>query len=134
MVVAYLAILVLQIVRDVPYGVGLGTQPLSSIMEERLVDPYIPMGVISMKGDLRSSKNYSEEDDIFLSDSIEDFKSGKVTCMIGHAESWNSGTAKDILESLKEKGLVLFTFLDEAHIPLAAHWDIFRPQLLFCKV
>ena len=46
--------------------------------------------------------------------------------MIGHAESWNSGTTKDILENLKE---VMFTFLDEAHIPLAAHWDNFRPQL-----
>ena len=129
MIVAYLAILVLQKVHNEPKGVGLGTQPLSSIMEEKLMETFIPTGVFSMKGDFKSSKNFSEEEDLFLSDPMEDLKSGKVTCLLGHAESWLSSSAQDVLESLQKQNLILFTFLDEAHIPLDSHWDSFRPQL-----
>ena len=50
-------------------------------------------------------------------------------CMIGHAESWVSDIAQEILNSLQEKDLVLLTFLDEAHIQLSGHWDSFRHQL-----
>jgi hypothetical protein len=130
MIVAYLAILVLQKALDVPEGVGVGCQPLSSIMEEKLKTPYISTGVISMKSDLKSSMSDSgEEDDLFLSDPVDDFKTGRVKCLIGHAESWVSRVAQDILDSLREKGLIILTFVDEAHIPLSDHWDSFRPQL-----
>ena len=69
MIVAYLGILVLQKTMNVPEGVGIGCQPLSSIMEEKLKRPYIPTGVITMKGSLKSSmsENSGEEDDIVLS-------------------------------------------------------------------
>ena len=130
MIVTYLGILVLQKAMDVPEGVGIGCQPLSSIMEEKLKTPYIPTGVISMKGDVRSSlSDFGDEDDIFLSDPLDDFKNGRVKCLIGHAESWISRVAQDILDSLREKGLIILTFVDEAHIPLSDHWDSFRPQL-----
>ena len=49
--------------------------------------------------------------------------------MIGHAESWVTATAGGILDSLQEKGLIIFNFLDEAHIPLSGHWDTFRPLM-----
>ena len=128
MVVSYLSILVLQKVLNVPCGVGVGTQPLSSIMEEKLKTPYIPTGTISMQGGLKSSIE-SEDEDVSLSASIEDFKNGNVKCLIGHAESWVSKTAGEILDSLQDKGLILFSFLDEAHVPLEGHWDSFRPQM-----
>ena len=46
MLVALLSILVLQKVLNIPDGVGVGCQPLSSIMEEKLKDSYIPTGTI----------------------------------------------------------------------------------------
>ena len=38
---------------------------------------------------------------------------------------------EEILENLQEKELILFTFLDEAHVPLESHWDTFRPKMKF---
>ena len=66
---------------------------------------------------------------IVLSGPVEDFKTGRLKLLLGHAESWVSKTAQDILDSLREKGLVVLTIVDEAHIPLSDHWDSFRPQL-----
>ena len=131
MIVAYLAILVLQKTMNVPEGVGIGCQPLSSIMEEKLKRPYIPTGVITMRGGLKSSmsENSGEDDDIVLSGPVEDVKTGRLKCLLGHAESWVSNIAQEILDSLREKGLVILTIVDEAHIPLSDHWDSFRPQL-----
>ena len=130
MIVAYLGIRVLQKTMEIPEGVGIGCQPLSSIMEEKLRSPYIPTGVISIKGSLKSSLFESvEEEDVFLSEPFEDFKSGHLKLLLGHAESWISRVAQDILDSLRDKGLIILTIVDEAHIPLSDHWDSFRPQL-----
>ena len=85
MVVAYLSILVLQKKFGVPDGVGLGTQPLSSIMNEKVKNTYIRTGTISMHGDLTASTGFDDgeaEDDINLSASIDEFKSGKIKCLI----------------------------------------------------
>ena len=130
MVVAYLSILVLQKLLGIPSGVGVGTQPLSSIMNEKLKSKYISTGTISMQGDLKANTDFDdEEEDVSLSASIDEFKDGKIKCLIGHAESWGTKTASDILDSLQEKGLILFSFVDEAHTPLSDHWDSFRPQM-----
>ena len=68
MVVVYLAILVLQKVNS-QSGVGVGTQPLNSIMQEKLKQPYISTGVISMRGDVQASSDCGEqEDDVVLTD------------------------------------------------------------------
>ena len=129
MVVVYLAILVLE-KANAQSGVGVGTQPLNSIMQEKLRKPYLTTGVISMKGDVQSSTDCGEqEDDVVLTDPLEDFKSGRIKCLLGHAESWNSGTAQEILDSLQEKDKILLTFVDEAHIILSSHWESFRHQL-----
>ena len=83
-----------------------------------------------MRGDLKSSMlENGEDDDIVLSGPVEDFKAGRLKLLLGHAESWVSKTAQDILDSLREKGLVVLTIVDEAHIPLSDHWDSFKPQL-----
>ena len=110
-------------------GVGLGCQPLSSIMEEKLISPYISTGTISMQGSFKSSVSEEDDDDVNLSAPLADVKGGKIKVLLGHPESWTSKTGKDILDSLQEKGLILFTFLDEAHVPLGRHWDTFRPQM-----
>ena len=131
MLVAYLSILVLQKKLGISSGVGIGCQPLSSIMNEKLKTSFLSTGTISMQGDLKSNTEFeSEEDDqVSLSTSIEEFQDGRISCMIGHAESWASNTATTILDSLQEKGLILLTFVDEAHVPLKAHWDTFRHKM-----
>ena len=130
MIISCLAIPVLQKVLGIPDGVAVGCQPLSAIMEEKLKKSHIYTGTISMKGGLKTSEMSAEdEDDVALSAPVEEFKSGAVKMIIGHAESWITNTAEDILESLQQRRLILFTFLDEAHIPLEHHWDMFRPKL-----
>lgn len=119
---------VLQRVLEIPTGVGVGCQPLSSIMEEKLRAPYLRTGTISMKGDLKAGGG-DHEDNIELSASIEEFKNGKIQCIIGHAESWTSSPAEEVLESLQRRGQIIFSFLDEAHTPLSNHWDGFRKQM-----
>ena len=67
-----------------------------------------------MKGDVQSSAECGEqEDDVVLTDPLEDFKSGGIKCLIGHAESWNSGTAQEILVSLQEQDKILLKPLGE---------------------
>ena len=129
MAVAYLSILVLQKMLGIPSGVGVGTQPLTSIMNEKLKNPYVTTGTISMQGSLQSSTDNDDEDDVTLSSSLDDFKDGKVKCLIGHAESWVTEIAGQVLDSLQEKGLILFSFLDEGHTILDGHWNTFRPMM-----
>ena len=130
MLVAYLAIRVLKKRFGKPSGVGLGTQPLSAIMNEKLKSKYIRTGTISMTGSLQvNSESDLEEEDVSLSAPIDDFKTGKIDCIFGHAESWVTEIAKTILDELQEDELIVFTFLDEAHIPLFNHWNTFRPHM-----
>ena len=82
-----------------------------------------------MQGGLKTSEAVDEQDEVALSASIEQFKEGDIKCVLGHPESWISKTAQEILDCLQEKALILFSFLDEAHVPLGGHWDAFRPQM-----
>jgi len=127
MVCAYLSILVLQKKFGIPGGVGLGTQPLTALMEEKLKKPLVTTGVISMTGDLKYS---IEEEDAFLSEPLEHFKSGAITCVLGHPESWLTATAESILNDLCKKQLVVGSFLDEFQMNLESHWGSdFRPAM-----
>ena len=129
MLVAFLSILVLQKKLGVA-GVGVGTQPLSSIMHEQLNSSYLTTGTISMQGGIKASTEFAEaENDVSLSASMDEFMDGTIKCILGHAESWATQTGSDILDSLQERGLILLTFLDEAHIPLKDHWNSFRPLM-----
>ena len=68
-------------------GVGVGCQPLSSIMEEKLISPYISTGTISMQGGFKSSVSEEEEDDdVNLSAPLADVKDGKIKGNIGGEE------------------------------------------------
>ena len=129
MVVIYLAIFVLQKVLGVSDGVGIGCQPLSSIMNEKVGSKFIKSGTISMQGGLRTAEYEADESQLALSSAKEEFMNGELDIMIGHAESWLSDVAKSILDSLQQKGKIVFSFVDEAHIPLVKHWNSFRPEL-----
>ena len=81
MILAYLAILVLEKVFQVENGVGLGSQPLSALMEEKIKTGLVTTGLISMKGELKLS---SEDGHNSMSKPLESFKSGEVKCILGH--------------------------------------------------
>ena len=97
----------------------------SALMEEKIKSTVVKTGVITMSGDLKYSR---KENDAFLSDPLSMFKSGEITCLIGHSESWQTATAQDITASLRNQGLIVETFLDEFQMNLAQHWggDDFR--------
>ena len=88
-------------------------------MEEQLLRPFVKTGAISMTGGLKVSKH---EDEIQDSDILPQFKTGKVTLMMGHAESWLSTKAIEILQALKSEGLIVLTVLDEFQMFLSRHW------------
>ena len=88
-------------------------------MEEKLKKPLLTTGVISMTGDLKYS---IEEDDAFLSEPLEHFKSGAITCILGHPESWLRATAESILNDLCKNQLIVGTFVDEFQMNLESHW------------
>ena len=91
-------------------------------MEEKLDSTVIRTGLITMAGEIKSSKTDAE-----FSDLINDFMSGVINFMAGHSESWLTDIAKSILNSLKEKGLIVLTSLDEFQMNLKEHWgDDFR--------
>ena len=88
-------------------------------MEEKLRNPPVKTGLITMSGDLKVSHR---EDEVFLSEPLSAFKSGDVTMVLGHPESWITTTADEITESLKNQDLVIGTFLDEFQMNLENHW------------
>ena len=92
---------------------------LSALMEEKLKNPPVKTGLITMSGDIKVS---SEEDDVFLSEPLSAFKSGEITMILGHPESWMTSTAEEITESLKNQDLVIGTFLDEFQMNSENHW------------
>ena len=121
MLCAYLGTLVLRKVFEKEKGVGVGNQPLSALMEEKLKTPVIKTGLISMKGDLKMSVD-GPPDDAALTDPIEVFKNGDIGVIIGHSESWLTNTARDIIEALRNEDQIVFSFVDEFQMNLSSFW------------
>ena len=96
-------------------------------MEEKVKSPLIPTGFITMSGTLKT--NLDRQEDVLLSQPKEDFKTGKVRLILGHAESFVSETGREILDSLRSSELVVLTIVDEFHQGLSDHWEGFRQQM-----
>ena len=121
MLCSYLGVLVLKKILGVSRGVGVGTQPLSSLMEEKLRDPVVRTGLITMKGDLKLSCD-DDSEEVNLSEPIEHFKNGDLGLILGHPESWLTNTARDIIEALRKEEMIVFSFIDEFQMNLSNHW------------
>ena len=121
LICAYLGVLVLQKVLKIKDGVGVGTMPVSALMEEKLKGSLIKTGLITMSGDLRSNTEENEALAL-LSDPIEQFKNGEIKVILGHPESWLTSTAQEITGALSQKGLIVVSFLDEFQMNLVDHW------------
>ena len=120
MLCAYLGTLVLRKVFGKVKGVGLGNQPLSALMEEKLKTPVIRTGLITMKGDLKLSSDSLGE--AVLTEPIDMFKNGEIGVILGHPESWETDAAKDIIEALRKEDQIIFSFLDEFQMNLSSFW------------
>ena len=79
-------------------------------MEEKLEQPLIKTAVISMSGDIKTSKS-----DIQASsqDLLVQCMSGVMDMIICHAESTTTANAIEIIEHLKKNGQIVGTFIDE---------------------
>ena len=127
MIIAQLAILVLEKVLGIDNAVGIGCQPLTALMEEKLKNPPICTGFISMSGDLQYSLI---SDEVHLSQPMTYFKNGTVKCILGHAESMVSVQAKEVLDHHQKNGKIVFIFVDECQMNLCYHWgEDFRPHM-----
>ena len=119
MICAYYGILVLQKIFKIEKGVGLGTLPVSALMEEKVKDGVVKTGLITMSGSIKAS---IEENEAVLSDSADHFKNGDISVILGHPEAWLTSTAEDIVQDLSKQALIVGTFLDEFQMNLCNHW------------
>ena len=80
MICAYYGILVLQKVLQIEKGVGIGTLPISAIMEEKVKTGPVKTGLVTMSGELKNNVDATGESDADLSDSVELFKMVTLHC------------------------------------------------------
>ena len=110
-----LSILVLKKKLKMPKGVVIITQPLTSIMNEKLSNKICKVAVLSMSGKLKTSASGNEEDETNLSCDLEDLLDGKYDALFGHPESFASKLGMFILKELQRRGLLLLVCIDEVH-------------------
>ena len=120
--VPLLATLVLRAQMNNPLGVGIITQPLSSIMNEKKENDICSIAVLSMTGQLTATE---VSDDATLSCLLDDLLEGKFPVILGHPESFDTKLGQRILRELQRLGRILLLCIDEFHIAYG-HWDNFR--------
>ena len=116
MLCAQLGILVLKKVFEMEKGVGLGSMPLSALMEEKLKSDIVKSGLITMQGGLKGNSDAS------LSEPKDSFIRGAMDMIYGHAESWSTSIAKEIIDNLRKEDRIIFSFIDEFKMNLSSFW------------
>ena len=99
--VPFLSVLTLREITKNPEGVCIVTQPLTSIMNEKLKSNICPVASLSMTGQLRFGVGDKEED-ASLSCDLEDLLQGKFPVLMGHPESFDSILGQHILRELQK--------------------------------
>ena len=100
--VPLLATLVLREKLGVPKGVCIVTQPLSSIMNQKVKNDVCPAAVLSMGGGLTVGEDDGDEDDARLSCNLQDLLQGSYPVLFGHPESFDSKVGQYILRQLQK--------------------------------
>ena len=123
--VPLLAALVLREKLGIPNGVAIVTQPLSTIMNEKLKNDVCKAAVISMSGEVTGDDGI--EGDAVLSVDIEDLFKGEYPVIFSHPESWDSQLGQYILHKFLKLGTLLLICLDEFHQSGSqGNWESFR--------
>ena len=109
-------------------GVGIVTQPLSSIMNEKIRNDVCKAAVLSMSGELSTSSSCDE--DASLSCNLQDLLNGVYPVLFGHPESFDSKLGQHILRELQRLDRLILLTIDEFHQGGSGHWDSFRPTMM----
>ena len=90
--VPLLAALVLREKIRNPKGVAIVTQPLTSIMQEKMKNDVCQVAVLSMAGELKTSLNEEDGDgdNANLSCDLQELLNGRYPVLFGHPESFDS--------------------------------------------
>ena len=99
-----IGILGLRVVSGNAKGIAIVTQPLSSIMNEKMKNKDIRTAVLTMNGKI---KNNEEQDDAELDCLEEDLLAGNYPVVIGHPESWGSRNGQRLLMEMRKRDLIL---------------------------
>ena len=129
MSIPLLAVRVLRKALGIPNGICIVTQPLNSIMNEKLRNNICEAAILTMAGDLIDTGD-GEEDDVKLSCSIDDLLSGRILVIFGHPESFDSKMGQQILRELHKRGMLVLLCIDEFHQAGKGHWMSFRPSMM----
>ena len=126
--VPLLASLVLRERLGISKGVTIITQPLTSIMNQKIKNKICEVSVLSMTGQLRTS--CGSEEDASLSCDLEDLLSGRYPVLLGHPESFDSSLGQHILRELQRLDRLILVCIDEFHQGGEGHWSSFRPNMM----
>ena len=127
--VPLLATLVLRRKLSNPKGVCIVTQPLTSIMNEKVKNEICEAAVLSMSGEL-STSTCMEEEDASLSCKLQELYDGLYPVLFGHPESFDSKLGQHILRELQRLDRLILVCIDEFHQGGQGHWDMFRPNMM----
>ena len=95
-------------------GVAIVTQPLTSIMNDKLNNKIVKTAVLSMRGKLKNDVDDLEED-VELNCLEKDVLDGQYPVLIGHPESWGSARGQKLLLEMKKREMILLIAVDEFH-------------------
>ena len=110
-------------------GVCIVTQPLSSIMNEKVKNDICQAAVLSMSGELSTSSCKGEEE-ASLSCNLQELLDGSYPVLFGHPESFDSKLGQHILRELQRLDRLILVCIDEFHQGGQGHWDTFRPNMM----
>ena len=132
MSIPLLAILVLRKILNSERGVCIVTQPLTSIMNEKLNNKICPAAVLSMGGELKTSSGVAveAEEDAILSCNLDELLSGRFPVLFCHGESVDTPLGRHILKELQKRNMLLLICVDEFHQGGEGHWKSFRPSMM----
>lgn len=123
--VPLLATLVLREKLGIPNGVAIITQPLSTIMNEKLKNDVCKAALLSMSGEVSGDDGMGV--DATLSVDIEDLFKGVYPVIFSHPESWDTPLGQHILHKFLKMGILLLICLDEFHQNGSeGNWESFR--------
>ena len=139
--VIYIALRVLEIVTNRDDLVALGAEPTENIIKNKVSNPMLPSGSISMSGKIEVSfkeqnqgcqgcnkkvQGHHKADCAVVSD-LKVSKQVKV--IYGYQESWSHEVGRAIIEKRAESNQIAFIFYDEAHTNLPKFWGKFRKEM-----
>ena len=125
--VPLLSILVLREKLQNKKGVAIVTQPLTSIMNEKMINKICDVAVLTMSGHLKTNSGEENPD---LSCDIDDLLEGKFPVLLGHPESFDTPLGQNILRELQRRERLLLVCVDEFHQGGEGHWSVFRPDMM----